>query len=589
MTTAPRSPLPADTLPGPRLVPAPAAPSSENAAPALPAPRALLLDFGGVVISTAARVSWARELAEIVVDRARPFGAQLDLAAVEESLRAGRTALSLWKNAASRRLAPRELSPREIVEDFLLADLPTAARKGLALDAPELLAAMAPLVADHHLRPGIPELLAECTARGIRLGIVSNAHSGRAHRTILDDLGLGDAFGVQIYSDEVGIRKPHPGMIHLATEALGVQPAEAWYVGDTLDRDVVAGRRAAVGAVVITRDRRTDHPPFSVAEMPDLVLDTPEGLLDPLRAALAGADSATAADDATTAAAAATATITTAPNAADAAAGAPSAAPARRALLLDHGGVITWSTANPDRFREIGARIVALSARIGSPIDQAAAERAVEAGWDRHRARKRARDASADPVARHEEIDPAALWGDLVGEGLPEPLRAALRLEAPQLSFALHRAKSVPAPRPGALELIRWCHENDIVVGIVSNTISGRGVREILTRYGVGSLLGPSAYSDEIGVRKPGRAIFEAALAGLDVDRADVVYVGDKSLNDGAGGREAGIGTVCLLRGGKDDEEQLAAALAAGDAHHVLDSPADVIDLLAAPHPAPPA
>ena len=395
MTTAPRSPLPADTLPGPRLVPAPAAPSSETPAPALPAPRALLLDFGGVVISTAARVSWARELAEIVVDRARPFGAQLDLAAVEESLRAGRTALSLWKNAASRRLAPRELSPREIVEDFLLADLPTAARKGLALDAPELLAAMAPLVADHHLRPGIPELLAECTARGIRLGIVSNAHSGRAHRTILDDLGLGDAFGVQIYSDEVGIRKPHPGMIHLATEALGVQPAEAWYVGDTLDRDVVAGRRAAVGAVVITRDRRTDHPPFSVAEMPDLVLDTPEGLLDPLRAALAGADSATAADDATTA------TITTAPNAADAAAGAPSAAPARRALLLDHGGVITWSTANPDRFREIGARIVALSARIGSPIDQAAAERAVEAGWDRHRARKRARDASADPVARH--------------------------------------------------------------------------------------------------------------------------------------------------------------------------------------------
>src|SRR5699024_3474369 len=276
------------------------------------------------------------------------------------------------------------------------------------------------------------------TARGIRLGIVSNAHSGRAHRTILDDLGLGDAFGVQIYSDEVGIRKPHPGMIHLATEALGVQPAEAWYVGDTLDRDVVAGRRAAVGAVVITRDRRTDHPPFSVAETPDLVLDTPEGLLDPLRAALAGADSATAADDAT---------ITTAPNAADAAAGAPSAAHARRALLLDHGGVITWSTANPDRFREIGARIVALSARIGSPIDQAAAERAVEAGWDRHRARKRARDASADPVARHEEIDPAALWGDLVGEGLPEPLRAALRLEAPQLSFALHRAKSVPAPR----------------------------------------------------------------------------------------------------------------------------------------------
>ena len=111
-------------------------------------------------------------------------------------------------------------------------------------------------------------------------------------------------------------------------------------------------------------------------------------------------------------------------------------------------------------------------------------------------------DTAADPAHRHDEIDPAVLWGDLVGEGLPEPLRAALRLDGAQLSLALHRAKSLPAPRPGALELIRWCREQGIVVGIVSNTISGRGVREILARYGVLADLGPSAYSDEIGVRK---------------------------------------------------------------------------------------
>ena len=114
-----------------------------------------------------------------------------------------------------------------------------------------------------------------------------------------------------------------------------------------------------------------------------------------------------------------------------------------------------------------------------------------------------------------------------------------------------------------------------------SNTISGRGVREILERYGVGHLIGPAAYSDEIGVRKPGTAVFEAALAGLETDPGDVVYVGDKVLNDGRGGREAGIGTVCLLRGGKDPDEALDSALAAGHADHVLDSPLDVIDLLA--------
>ena len=556
---------------------APAAPrlgaASAVAAP-LPAPAALLLDFGGVVVSTASRRAWAQELAEVVVARAEPLGARLDLESVAVSLRAGRTALSMWKNAASRRLAPRELSPTEIVDDFLLADLPDPVRRGLALDAGELLATMATTVSEHHPRPGVDELLAECATRRIPLGIVSNAHSGRAHRAILADLGLDRFFGVQVYSDEVGIRKPHPGMIRLAAEGLGVAPHETWYVGDTLDRDVVAGRRAGAGAVVITRDRRTDAPPFPVAETPDLVLETPEGLIAPLRAALDGAAAERSEHDLA---------------AADARR--PAARRGRPAVLLDHGGVITLSTPNPARDEEVGALIVGISERIGHPIDLVTAADAIAAGWERHLARKRARDSAADPAHRHEEIDPAVLWGDLVGEGLPEPLRAALRLEAPQLSLALHRAKSVPAPRPGALELIRWCRAQGIVVGIVSNTISGRGVREILARYGVLADLGPSAYSDEVGVRKPGRAIFEAALAGLGTAPEDVWYVGDKTVNDGRGGKDAGIGAVCLLRGGKDSDEELSAALAEGHADHLLDSPADLIDLLVehlreASHPA---
>ena len=556
---------------------APAAPrlgaASAVAAP-LPAPAALLLDFGGVVVSTASRRAWAQELAEVVVARAEPLGARLDLESVAVSLRAGRTALSMWKNAASRRLAPRELSPTEIVDDFLLADLPDPVRRGLALDAGELLATMATTVSEHHPRPGVDELLAECATRRIPLGIVSNAHSGRAHRAILADLGLDRFFGVQVYSDDVGIRKPHPGMIRLAAEGLGVAPHETWYVGDTLDRDVVAGRRAGAGAVVITRDRRTDAPPFPVAETPDLVLETPEGLIAPLRAALDGAAAERSEHDLA---------------AADARR--PAARRGRPAVLLDHGGVITLSTPNPARDEEVGALIVGISERIGHPIDLVTAADAIAAGWERHRARKRARDSAADPAHRHEEIDPAVLWGDLVGEGLPEPLRAALRLEAPQLSLALHRAKSVPAPRPGALELIRWCRAQGIVVGIVSNTISGRGVREILARYGVLDDLGPSAYSDEVGVRKPGRAIFEAALAGLGTAPEDVWYVGDKTVNDGRGGKDAGIGAVCLLRGGKDSDEELSAALAEGHADHLLDSPADLIDLLVehlreASHPA---
>ncbi|MCT1386123.1 HAD family hydrolase [Brachybacterium sp. p3-SID1565] len=545
-------------------------PAADEHRPAvLPRPRALLLDFGGVVFSTTPRVSWARDLAAELEDRSRALGIRLDAEQLEESLRAGRTALSLWKNAASRRHEPRELTPREIVADFLLADLPAAARAALALDASAILASMSVLVSDHHVRPGIPELLSVARENDVRLGIVSNAHSGRAHREILEQHGLARYFGVQVYSDEVGIRKPHPGMIHRAAEALGTLSEHAWYVGDTFDRDVAAGRRAGVGTVVITRDRRTDHPPFAVTDIPDLILETPQDLVAHLHTALAEGDRGSEP------AAAARLGVT------DRGLRPTAAGPAHPALLLDHGGVITLSTPNPQRNRQVGELIVDLAERIGTPVTIEQAQQAVDEGWERHRARKRERDAQADAGHRHAEVDPAELWGDLVGRDLPETLRAALRIEGPQLSLALHRAKSLPAPRPGAVELIRWCAEHEVVVGIVSNTISGRGVREILERYGVGHLIGPAAYSDEIGVRKPGTAVFEAALAGLETDPGDVVYVGDKVLNDGRGGREAGIGTVCLLRGGKDPDEALDSALAAGHADHVLDSPLDVIDLLA--------
>ncbi len=576
VTTAPRSPQPEHPLELART-PLSVEPTAAGAGPLLPAPRALLLDFGGVVVTTAKRISWARELTQSLVRRARAAGLALDPALVESSLRTGRAALSLWKNAASRRLAPRELASAEILTDFLLSDLPAPARAALALDAQAILAEMAILVADHHVRPGVPELLATAREHGIPCAIVSNAHSGRAHRRILADAGLAEYFGVQIYSDEVGIRKPHPDMIRLATGALGVRPEEAWYVGDTLDRDVVAGRRADVGAVIITRDRRTDTPPFPITDRPDLVLETPEGLLDHLRAALDRADGSSAPQTAGGAAPGETAQTAAAPSAP-----ARGSAPRHPALLLDHGGVITTSTPNPERDRVIGARIVEISRAIGHPIGQDTAEQAMREGWELFRAVKRSRDADAEPGRRHREIAPATLWGDLIGARLPGPLRAALRLEAPELSHLLHRIKNHPRPRAGALELIRWAHDHGIVVGIVSNTISGRGVRATLERYGIADLIGPAAYSEEIGVRKPGGEIFEAALAGLETDRADVLYVGDKALNDGRGAREAGIGTICLLRGGKDSDAALDAALAAGHADHILDRPDEVIDLLAA-------
>ncbi|WP_204745578.1 HAD family hydrolase [Glycomyces paridis] len=253
-------------------------------------PDALLLDFGGVVFETEKRPDGRRRAAELVRERLSRAGHEVTTASLLSSIEAGLGALKHWKHAMSRTLVPVELTHRALWEDFLLSDQPAAVRAVAAGDGRELMAAINPLLSDHRVRPGAAELLRLARGLGVRVGIVSNAHSGLSHRNLMRRFGLDVLVDVQLYSDEVGIRKPHPDMIRRAAAALGTVPERCWYVGDTQDRDVQAGRRAGAGGVVLTRSKHTDTPPFPVAEKADAVFDTPEGLIPVLAgAAEAGA------------------------------------------------------------------------------------------------------------------------------------------------------------------------------------------------------------------------------------------------------------------------------------------------------------
>ena len=304
-------------------------------------PDAILLDFGGVIFQTSKNAGGVRAVAERAAMRLDRADAGVPTEQVEAALRAGLVALKHWKHAQSRRLTPAELPPREVVGDFLASDLPEGGRGpgGLVAESSDLLRDLTRFVSSHALRPGIGELLDLADERGIPVGIVSNAHSGRSHREVLAEHGLEGRFAVQCYSDEVGLRKPHPGIIELAAEACGTVPERCWYVGDTQDRDVVAGRRAGVGAVTPTRSHHTDDPPFVVTDRADAVYDTPEGVAAALRAAGGSAEPVAA---------------TTAP---------------RRgpALLIDHGGVISASEPDTEARRAFVAgsrRCSRLGARI---------------------------------------------------------------------------------------------------------------------------------------------------------------------------------------------------------------------------------
>lgn len=521
------------------------------------APRALLLDFGGVIFQTAKRPEGRDELAGLLAARAARAGWEIEPARIRASLDAGLTALRHWKHASSRRRTPREMTHREVVGDFLAADLPEPVRALLVAEAGAVLHETNVTLSDHALRPGIRDVIAEATARGIPLGIVSNAHSGRSHRALLAEHGLGDVFDVQVYSDEVGMRKPHPGMIELAATALGVSTAQCWYVGDTQDRDVVAGRRAGVGGMILTVSGHTAQPPFAVAEQADAVYETPVGLAEALAAASDGSPFA------------------------------PVLPPREvfdgEVLLVDHGGVISTSVPDAALLDAFAAHLSRLLDGEDEHVDVARAHRLIADGRVRHAARKTAQRREFAGGGANREVDAVEFWRDLVGADLSVRARAVLSAEAHDLMFRYGRAKSRRTLREGMRELLTHCRAEGIRVVVVSNTVSGRAVRAECAAHGIDELIGAYVCSDENGYRKPDPRIVAEALRIAAADPARTWFLGDKPQNDAIAARSMGIARRVIVRGGTTDDDAIDLALDDGAITDVIAGPGDLIDLLTAP------
>ncbi|HTY61828.1 MAG TPA: HAD family hydrolase [Acidobacteriota bacterium] len=104
------------------------------------------------------------------------------------------------------------------------------------------------------------DVLAALKARGLKLAVICNTGRtpGSVLRTILERLDLGKYFSAQIFSDEIGLRKPHPDIFNRALSALGVGPEEALHVGDTPSSDISGALALGMRAVYLRHERGTD-------------------------------------------------------------------------------------------------------------------------------------------------------------------------------------------------------------------------------------------------------------------------------------------------------------------------------------------
>lgn len=244
-------------------------------------PKALLVDFGGVIVTTHTLEGWQQRLADHVIRELESNGAadeSLTQTRVERDIAMAAKADSHWKDAMSRLYEPAELTHVQFWEGFVAGDWPSVAQAYVIQHATELCRVMGELRQERVLRDGFIELLDTAKNAGIPVVIVSNSLCGRVHRDWLRTEGYSDWFAAEIYSDEAGVRKPNPQMIHLGADAAGVTAAESWYVGDNFDRDVLCGLRAGVGGNILMEAGSTYDMPYDLQIQADAVVADPHEL-----------------------------------------------------------------------------------------------------------------------------------------------------------------------------------------------------------------------------------------------------------------------------------------------------------------------
>ncbi len=102
------------------------------------------------------------------------------------------------------------------------------------------------------LATGTREALDRLRSAGLRLGVISNS-DGRVEEALIA-AGLRDCFDVVLDSALVGVEKPDPAIFRAALGALGIAPAEALYVGDLYEVDVIGARAVGMEAVLLVPD-----------------------------------------------------------------------------------------------------------------------------------------------------------------------------------------------------------------------------------------------------------------------------------------------------------------------------------------------
>ncbi|MBV5297869.1 MAG: HAD family hydrolase [Rhodoferax sp.] len=148
---------------------------------------------------------------------------------------------------------------------------------------------------------------------------------------------------------------------------------------------------------------------------------------------------------------------------------------------------------------------------------------------------------------RQPEFDAVAVFRDIVAQhasAFTRTLSHEQRAQLPKFLAEAHRAASRMRLQlyPGVQETIRQLHAR-YALAIVSDAQTVYALAELNT-VGLSGFFDPIIVSGDFGYRKPDPRLFEAALRGMKLEPAEVLFVGNDLYRDIHGPQQLGIKTV---------------------------------------------
>jgi pyrophosphatase PpaX len=98
--------------------------------------------------------------------------------------------------------------------------------------------------------PGVEDLLAELSASGSVIGVVTSKRHASAAST-LESAGLTGRLPVLVAMEDTALHKPSPEPLLLALQRQGVRATESVYIGDAVV-DVLAAKAAGMAVIAVT-------------------------------------------------------------------------------------------------------------------------------------------------------------------------------------------------------------------------------------------------------------------------------------------------------------------------------------------------